>query len=189
MTMNDEPTSFEDVPLFDLPTGLGVGSQRERTGVVYDRGLTLTDRARARFARHIVKSPGCWFWTGAISHPDGYGRFTWQVKGKSRSISAHRFAALAAGLTIPDGFVVEHVCNEPLCVRVDPEHVQVTTQSKNILYAAELGRLSPVAGGCHSAMSRVERSRRVREAIKDGWDSDAYKQAISGFAEDQLSLF
>lgn len=187
--MNDQPTSFEDVPLFEVPGGAVDDRPKEKAGVVYDPGLQVSDRARARFARHIVKGPHCWFWTGAISHPDGYGRFTWQIKGKSRSISAHRFAALAAGLSIPDGFVVEHVCNEPLCVRVDPEHVQVTTQSKNILYAAELGRLSPVGGGSHSAMSRVERSRRVREAIKDGWDANAYKRAISGFNDDQLNLF
>lgn len=50
----------------------------------------------------MVVSPTCWYWVGAISIPDGYGRFTWQRGGVQRTLAAHRFSLLASGQDIED---------------------------------------------------------------------------------------
>ena len=83
---------------------------RQSRDVVTNPDLLPAAEDITRFTSKIVYSPGCWFWTGAISTPDGYGRFT------------------------------EHACNEPLCVRVSPDHVHRSTQSANLRYAVGRGR-------------------------------------------------
>ena len=91
-------------------------------------------------------------------------------------MSAHRFALLLAYGEGYAGAVGEHRCNEPLCVRVDQEHVIVSTQSANLRYAVSLGR-----AGAHRAptdgRTRVERSLAVRAALQGGWDPIAYAKA------------
>lgn len=91
-------------------------------------------------------------------------------------MSAHRFALLLAYGDDTDGTVAEHRCNEPLCVRVDQEHVIISTQSANLRYAVSLGR-----AGAHRAptngQTRVQRSLAVRAALADGWDPVAYAKA------------
>lgn len=133
--------------------------------------LVITARARERFWSNVVKGPGneCWIWSGAISSPDGYGRFTWQERGQRRTMSAHRFALLAAlGRELEGGLVGEHGCCEPLCVRVGTGHLHVAEQSENIAYAVARGRHlgnREVVG----SRDRHARSVRVRAAVADGW--------------------
>lgn len=101
---------------------------------------------------------------------------TWRNDGHSRTMSAHKFALLLAYGEGSELAVGEHRCNEPLCVRVDQEHVILSTQSANLRYAVSLGR-----AGAHRAptdgRTRVERSLAVRAAVADGWDPIAYAQA------------
>src|SRR5699024_3553659 len=96
--------------------------------------------------------------------------------GVSRTMSVHRFALLLAYGDDMDDTVAEHRCNEPLCVRVDQEHVITSTQSANLRYAVSLGR-----AGAHRAptggRTRAERSLAVRDAIAGGWDPIAYARA------------
>lgn len=112
------------------------------------------------------------------THPDtqGYGKITWRSDGHSRTMSAHRFALLLAYGEDSVCAIGEHRCNEPLCVRVDQEHVIVSTQRANLRYAVSLGR-----AGAHRAptdgRTRVERSLAVRAALAGGWDPIAYAQA------------
>ena len=47
-----------------------------------------------RFWAKVTRTPGCWWWGGAVSHPDGYGRITFTQDGDRRTLSAHRFALL-----------------------------------------------------------------------------------------------
>jgi hypothetical protein len=58
---------------------------------------------------------GCWLWTGDVARR--YGRF-WFNGANHR---AHRIAYQMAGGTIPDGMLVCHTCDNPLCVRNDDE--------------------------------------------------------------------
>ena len=157
--------------------------------VQWDRHLDITPKAVERFYRSVIKTDRCWFWIGAISSPDGYGRFTWQVNRHQRTMSAHRFALLAAGLEMTADEIGEHTCNEPLCVRVDPGHVHVSTQKANMDYAVSLGRLDSSRPAAHAALSRYDRSMRVRAALKDGWDEKKYLDAIQGVSLGQVTLF
>ncbi|MCQ9334495.1 hypothetical protein NQ042_10505 [Corynebacterium phoceense] len=150
--------------------------------------LAVTPNDIARFNSKVVRSPSCWFWTGAISTPDGYGRFTWQRDNEQRTMLAHRFALLSAGVNLPPGSVAEHACNEPLCVRVDDAHVHVSTQRDNLIYAVRSGRhLGPHAAV--SSTNRARRSLRIRAALIDGWDSAAFYVAITEPAPEQPPLF
>lgn len=101
---------------------------------------------------------------------------TWRSGEHSRTMSAHRFALLLAYGQDSACAIGEHRCNEPLCVRVDQEHVIVSTQRANLRYAVSLGR-----AGAHRAptdgRTRVERSLAVRAALAGGWDPIAYAQA------------
>lgn len=91
-------------------------------------------------------------------------------------MSAHRFALLLSGVDQVDGAVGEHRCNEPLCVRVDADHVISSTQTANLLYAVSCGRAGTnrVTG---DGRTRAQRSLAVRAAVVDGWDPLAYAQA------------
>lgn len=150
--------------------------------------LAIDDAAEEQFWSKVVKGPRCWIWVGAISSPDGYGRFSWQRGGVRRTLSAHRFALTIAGFGGDlAGSVGEHECCEPLCVRCDAGHLRVATQSENIAFAVRSGRHVGSATGAGSS-GRVERSRRVRDAVRDGWDERAYRLAVDPLSKFQLNL-
>lgn len=137
--------------------------------------LEITEVDRRRFYSHVVVTEHCWIWVGGISTPDGYGRYTWQRGGEQCTMSAHRFSLVAHGEIIPSGRVAEHRCNESLCVRPGAGHVVVSTQSENLSYAVRTGRhIGNIPG---AGQDRVARSRRVREAVRNGWDLSTYQQA------------
>ena len=69
----------------------------------------------------------------------GYG-----MKSRNgRNHCAHRLAYLDAGGTIPDGWVVDHLCGNPSCI--NPAHLKACTQSENV------SRGMKVAGSTHNA--------------------------------------
>ena len=62
-------------------------------------------------------SDGCWPWLAARTG-NGYGKIS--AGGRGPLLLAHRFAfELASGEPIPDGWLVCHTCDNPLCVRND----------------------------------------------------------------------
>ncbi|MGW4336611.1 HNH endonuclease [Rhodococcus koreensis] len=136
-----------------------------------------------------MKSPTCWYWTGAISAPDGYGRFNYQRDNRQRTVLAHRFSVELVHGPMDDGVVCEHKCNEPLCVRVDPGHLVQSTYSENVRFAIALGRLSGHTLLDGSGRSRVDRSIAIREALKLGYNEEALLRAKTDPGPDQSSLF
>ena len=87
-------------------------------------GKTLADRLWAK----VDKSGDCWIWTGAkIS--TGYGSIGAGAPSK-RTLLAHRVAYELANGPIPAGMVIDHKCHVPACV--NPEHLRVVTQQKNV---------------------------------------------------------
>lgn len=171
--------TFVDVPLPGLE-----GFAREARGVEprrrVDPTLRPTEAARISFWRRVVKAPGdgCWIFTGAISSPDGYGRIAWRSGGRERTLSAHRFALEIAHGRLDESVVVEHRCNEPLCVRVGIGHVIPSTQTENMRYAAACGRARGPGDGS-VVVNRVARSLAVRAAVRDGWNPDGYAAALT----------
>lgn len=66
----------DQLGLFAVPaTDLTVGTATPSPGVVTDPTLMPDTRAERHFWQHVVLTPrGCWYWIGAVSSPDGYGR-------------------------------------------------------------------------------------------------------------------
>jgi len=164
-----------------------------------DPTLAPSPTSIKRFWANVVRGPdnepgsigSCWIWIGPISTPDGYGRFTWQVNMKRRTMSAHRFALLLhTGEELPPGRIGEHACCEPLCVRVHERHLRTSTQSENIDYAVFRGRHNGSRPGAGSHL-RAQRSLRIRDAVRHGWNEDALTAARAGTIDnpDQIPLW
>jgi hypothetical protein len=78
----------------------------------------------------VDRESGCWLWTAYISNR-GYGTIGLTVgPNKSKSIYAHRLSYEMHHGPIPDGLVVDHICNVRRCV--NPEHLQLLTPLANI---------------------------------------------------------
>ncbi|WP_314221287.1 HNH endonuclease signature motif containing protein [Streptomyces zaehneri] len=67
---------------------------------------------------------GCWEWTCSKT-PDGYGRFT----ADNRSYYSHREAFKASGRRIPEGWTIDHLCQNKACC--NPDHLSPVTRSEN----------------------------------------------------------
>lgn len=83
-----------------------------------------------RFWEKVDKSGDCWNWIGAVRSPDGrfggYGVFT---RERSSIMQAHRFAWEVENGPIPKGLVIDHICHNRRCVRV--EHLRLATLAQN----------------------------------------------------------
>ena len=84
------------------------------------REITLAQRMESC----TDKSGDCWTWTGD-STPDGYGL----VGREGRTERAHRVAYEMVHGPIPGGLVIDHLCHNPACVRVD--HLHAVTLKEN----------------------------------------------------------
>lgn len=78
-----------------------------------------------RFFSKVNKTKDCWEWTASLNH-NGYGQF--QFEGKCRR--AHRWIYEHEVGKIPDGMVIDHLCRNRKCVRI--EHLEVVTNAENI---------------------------------------------------------
>ena len=78
-----------------------------------------------RFWEKVEKTDTCWLWLGALGH---FGHGTFKVEGKT--VKAHRYAYELLIGSIPDGLVLDHVCQIPPCV--NPDHLEPVTQRENV---------------------------------------------------------
>lgn len=77
------------------------------------------------FEHRIQKTETCWIWLGN-KHQYGYGIVL--LPGEKR-VRAHRYAYEKWVGPIPDGLVVLHSCDNPICV--NPAHLSVGTRGDN----------------------------------------------------------
>jgi len=84
-----------------------------------------------RFWSYVEFTDTCWLWLAGKDR-EGYGVWT---SPNSKSNRAHRWAwEWLHRRSIPDGLVIDHLCNNPSCV--NPWHLKATTQRENVLRSA-----------------------------------------------------
>jgi hypothetical protein len=144
-----------------------------------------------RFWSYVIKGPNpdsCWLWVGAVAD-DGYGRF-WVGPGKAarRVVRAQRYAYTAVtGRAVPEGLMVLHRCDVPLCVHADPDpalsHLRAGTGRDNMDDRTRRHRTGtdtfwhPGAG----RRDRARRSRLLRDTIRtQGWDEGTIHSILNG---------
>lgn len=110
------PTGSKRVVFWETPDGALIRSS-EPPG--HEPGKTL---------RPLVKLPkdpdGCWEWQSKIL-ANGYGCKTMN----GRDVLAHRWVWMQLLGPIPDGLVIDHICQNRACV--NPFHLRVVSQAEN----------------------------------------------------------
>lgn len=74
-----------------------------------------------------VKRPSpaaCWLWQGTVAGK-GYGQIRWN----GAKVYVHRLAYELTHGTIPDGIIIRHKCDTPLCC--NPAHLEPGTYLEN----------------------------------------------------------
>jgi hypothetical protein len=83
-----------------------------------------------RFETLYTRTDGCWIWQGSPYRQTGYGRFGNKL--------AHRLSYEKHKGDIPDGMIVCHRCDTPLCI--NPDHLFLGTMRDNSLDMSSKGR-------------------------------------------------
>jgi hypothetical protein len=109
------------------------------------------------------KEGECWGWKAStIRH--GYPQLTCKY-----SLFKHKNAAIGSYVIhkgpIPEGMVVMHTCNNPICT--NPDHLEIGTQQQNIDYKVSLNRQNR-GEKVNTAKLTEEQVREIRKLMEDG---------------------
>jgi len=122
----------------------------------------------ARFWAKVQKLSGddaCWIWT-AGTDKNGYGKFKIRKDCIQADQRAHRYSwSLLTGRPIPDGLVVCHKCDKPMCV--NPSHLFLGTNLDNQTDCVEKGR-KPHGSNHYAAKLTEKIVRKIRELSETG---------------------
>ena len=102
---------------------------------------------------------GCWLWLGQ-QDKDGYGR----VWIKNRKFLVHRLVYLDVVGSVPDGLVLDHMCNVPPCC--NPLHLRVCTSKDNVRRSRAL--YPSIKNECKEGHHLTPDNTRL-EVRKNGW--------------------
>jgi hypothetical protein len=99
-----------------------------------------------RFAVKIQRCGDCWIWTGATTK--GYSAFHFTSGPTTKEHYGHRASYRMFKGDIPEGLIVMHACDTPLCV--NPAHLGVGTVKDNQADSRRKGRAT-VGSSSHYA--------------------------------------
>ncbi len=120
------------------------------------------------FARIIFSSgAGCWKFDGCS--PPWYGYATY--KGNP----AHRVMWELLNGPVPNGFVVDHLCEEPHCINI--HHLEPVTRAENTLRSVYGRNPTPLQLEMIEMKSRHAEEKRV---LAEKYGRAAVKKAMSG---------
>lgn len=91
--------------------------------------------AHDRFWRKVVKTDGCWLWTGYRDRA-GYGHTRHPGQTRGRMAFVHRIAYEFTNGPIPEGLEIDHLCRVRNCV--NPAHLEAVTHRENMLRSTAL---------------------------------------------------
>lgn len=81
-----------------------------------------------RFWARVRKTRGCWPWIGH-RQGKGYGQMEFKGPTKTHTLTAHRLSYMLNVGSIPEGMVIDHVCQNKSCV--NPSHLEPVTHAEN----------------------------------------------------------
>jgi hypothetical protein len=133
----------------------------------------ITDEQRLRFASKTRQADsGCIEWRGSLKSMVGgqktYGQF-WcgRLGADGRMRLAHRVAWEMANGPAPEGLMVMHSCDNPLCVNV--AHLSLGTAKDNTADMISKGRKATTAGEAHGgALLTTAQALAIRELRSRG---------------------
>ncbi len=108
------------------------------TGYRHDqrrRGRVAVRRSLVDHPTPTLQPAPCRLWQGSLNGT-GYGRI-WD-RAEQRLVLTHRYFWEQAYGTIPNGMVVRHKCDQPLCFRID--HLELGTVADNSADMMQRGR-------------------------------------------------
>jgi len=121
-----------------------------------------------KFLSRVQKTETCWIWTGGKTgrsrnrNGNGYGIFC--ISGTTR-MQAHRMSYRLFVGEIPEGLILMHTCDNPMCV--NPDHLRAGTNRENIDDMIAKGRSQR---GERSGVAKLNNSDvlQIRELSKNG---------------------
>lgn len=114
----------------------------------------------------------CWIWQGRINEK-GYGRL--QV-GSVQKYS-HRYAwELSNNQEIPNGKIIMHLCDTPLCC--NPNHLSIGTQTENI---ADMNAKKRHCKGTDKINAKLNEQsvKEIRELLSNGMSPPAIAEKFN----------
>jgi hypothetical protein len=148
----------------------------------------------ARFWRFVSKSDGCWLWTGTVVAR--YGQFRTGGQG-SKKVRAHRYSYVLAKGHIPDGVLICHTCDVPLCV--NPDHLYEGDSASNMADRSTRGRTASgdrsgarqhpqsVARGSRQGSARLD-ERKVLEILLRREAGESEMALATSFGVDRKTI-
>ena len=102
----------------------------------------MTERQFARFMSLVDAQPsGCWVWRGTRGHHE-YGRICLGPYRRGARKPAHRVSYEYFIGSIPEGYVIDHLCRNHPCV--NPTHLEAVTCKTNV-QRGQVGRYARTA--------------------------------------------
>lgn len=102
---------------------------------------------------------GCWIWTGYVSW-HGRPLLTMMLDGKKKIVTAARVSWRAFNGEIPEGLLVCHHCDNPMCV--NPHHLFLGTHMDNYQDMVKKGRARKPINGSSGIGASPEWMEKIR---------------------------